>query len=342
MTTTSSLVDLRDITLTFGGVVKALRGVSFDLRPGEVHALLGQNGAGKSTLIKVLSGVYQRDGGSVLVHGEETNFRSAHDSRDSGIAMVYQDLSLVPSMTVAANLYLGREPHGALNLVNNRSLVESAQAYLDKQGFPVRASARVETLPFAYRQLTEIAKALMGDIKILVLDEPTSALSAGEEEILFDAVKEVTKRGVGVVYVTHRLHEVFRISDRVTVLRDGLNVGTHKTDHITMETLVRDIVGPGHERLMQSTVSIEEGDRRGAFLDRTYDASKATPVMQLKGVHNGRLHGVDILVRPGEILGLAGMVGSGRTEILETMFGLRRADSGEVVFKGKPDRKSVV
>ena len=336
MTTTPSLVDLRDITLTFGGVVKALRGVSFDLRPGEVHALLGQNGAGKSTLIKVLSGVYQRDGGSVLVHGEETNFRSAHDSRDSGIAMVYQDLSLVPTMTVAANLYLGREPHGALSLVNNRGLVKSAQAYLDKQGFPVRASARVETLPFAYRQLTEIAKALMGDIKILVLDEPTSALSAGEEEILFDAVKEVTKRGVGVVYVTHRLHEVFRISDRVTVLRDGLNVGTHKTHDITMETLVRDIVGPGHERLTQSTVSIEEGDRQGAFLDRTHEASKATPVMQLKGVHNSRLHGVDILVRPGEILGLAGMVGSGRTEILETMFGLRRADSGEVVFKGKP------
>ncbi|GAA1136422.1 sugar ABC transporter ATP-binding protein [Nocardioides aquiterrae] len=337
MTAQQPLVDLRDITVSFGAV-KALRGVSFDLRPGEVHALLGQNGAGKSTLIKVLSGVNQRDGGEVLIHGKETNFRSAQDSRDSGIAMVYQDLSLIPSMSVASNLFLGREPHVGAGLVRHRTIHAQAQKYLAEQGFPIKASARVDSLPFAYRQLTEIAKALMGDIKILVLDEPTSALSAGEEEILFKTVAEVTKRGVGVIYVTHRLQEVFRISDRVSVLRDGRNVGTHNTSEITMEKLVSEIVGPGHERMATDTLSVEEGDRRSAFQDDASVRSTAAPVVELRGVRNSRLNGVDLKVRPGEILGLAGMVGSGRTEILETMFGLRKADEGEVLFEGKSVR----
>jgi ribose transport system ATP-binding protein len=216
--------------------------------------------------------------------------------------------------------------------------VSAAQKYLDEQGFPIRASARVDSLPFAYRQLTEIAKALLGDINILVLDEPTSALSGGEEEILFKTVQEVTRRGVGVIYVTHRLHEVFQISDRVTVLRDGLNVATHKTSDITMDKLVSEIVGPGHERMTEAVMSVEEGDRRRAFGDTSSSSSTAAPVVELRGVHNSRLNGVDLQVRPGEIVGLAGMVGSGRTEILETMFGLRRADEGEVVFHGEPVR----
>ncbi|MCX6458721.1 MAG: sugar ABC transporter ATP-binding protein [Actinobacteria bacterium] len=334
MTEAKPLIDMRDITVSFG-VVRALRGVNFELHPGEVHALLGQNGAGKSTLIKVLSGVYQRDSGDVLIHGEQTQFKSAQDSRESGIAMVYQDLSLVPTMTVAANLFLGREPHGPLNLIRNRGLVSKAQAYLDEQGFPVKANASVDSLPFAYRQLTEIAKALMGEIKILVLDEPTSALSAGEEEILFEAVEEVTKRGVGVVYVTHRLHEVFRISDRVTVLRDGLNAGTFETADITMETLVQAIVGPGHEKMTQSTLSFEEGQRRSALLDASSEQVDVPPVIELRDVTNDRLNRVRLKVRPGEIFGLAGMVGSGRTEILETMFGLRRTVEGELLYQGE-------
>lgn len=337
MTSPELLVELRDITVNFG-VVKALRGVSFDLRPGEVHSLLGQNGAGKSTLIKVLSGVNERDGGEMLVHGREVDFRSTQDSRDAGIAMVYQDLSLVPSMSVGANLFLGREPHNRLSLINNRKMMKEAQAYLDEQGFPVQANATVGSLPFAYRQLTEIAKALMGDVKILVLDEPTSSLSAGEEEILFAAVKEVTKRGVGVIYVTHRLHEVFRISDRVTVLRDGLNAGTHDVGDITMQTLVSEIVGPGHSRMTEATLSIEEGDRRASMRDDESASNQSTPVIELKAVHNERLKGVDIRVRPGEILGLAGMIGSGRTEILETMFGLRKIATGEMVFEGRQVR----
>jgi len=337
MTEPDLLIDMRDINLSFG-VVKALHDVSFQLRPGEVHALLGQNGAGKSSLIKVLSGVYQRNSGDVLIHGEQTHFRSAQDSRASGIAMVYQDLSLVPTMSVASNLFLGREPHGPLNLVRNGDLVSRAQRYLDELGLPVKASASVGSLPFAYRQLTEIAKALMGEIKILVLDEPTSALSAGEEEILFDAVKEVTRRGVGVVYVTHRLHEVFRISDRVSVLRDGRNVGTFQTADITMETLVQAIVGPGHERMSQSTLALEKGGHRDPSHRAGDDGAAPTPIIELRDVHNDRLRGVSISVSPGEIFGLAGMVGSGRTEILETIFGLRRASAGEVLYQGKPVR----
>lgn len=345
MTTVQPLVEMNDIKLSFG-VVKALRGVSLDLRPGEVHALLGQNGAGKSTLIKVLSGVNQRDSGDVVVHGTPTHFKSTHDSRGSGIEMVYQDLSLIPSMSVAANLFLGREPHNRFGLVRNRRMVDTAQKYLDGQGLPVKARATVESLPFAYRQLTEIAKALMGDVRILVLDEPTSALSAGEEEILFDAVKEVTSRGVGVIYVTHRLHEVFRISNRVTVLRDGLNAGTYDTASITMETLVKSIVGPGHETMAKATMSIEEGETPSQLPAVAADPGRESradehlrpPVIELKNVSNERLRGVDLQVRPGEIVGLAGMIGSGRTEILETMFGLLAPRQGQVLFEGKPVR----
>src|SRR5271170_2168279 len=237
------LARFKGITKSFGGV-HALRGVSLDVFPGEVHALLGENGAGKSTLIKILSGVHSYDEGSIEIDRERVAFDSPAKSRDAGVAVVYQDLSLVESLSVGANLMLGREPRTRLGFLKKRQLMAEVEEFLEKHGIPLDPRAPVGSLPFAYRQMTEISKALMGKLRILILDEPTSSLSSDEEQILFDAIRTVIARGVGVIYVTHRLNEVFRISHRVTVLRDGANVGTFNTAETDMKTLVAAIVGP--------------------------------------------------------------------------------------------------
>ena len=214
------LLKAAGIAKSFGGV-RALLGVDLEVLPGEVHALLGENGAGKSTLIKILSGVQRHDAGTIEIEGRAVSFNSAAQSRDAGIAVVYQDLSLVESLTVADNLLLGREPRNRFGLLKKRQLRAEAEAFLKAHKMPLDAGAKLGSLPFAYRQMTEIAKALMGKVRLLILDEPTSALAGDEEKILFDAIRTVTARGVGVIYVTHRLNEVFRISQRVTVFRDG-------------------------------------------------------------------------------------------------------------------------
>src|SRR3984885_3200120 len=239
------LIRVTGVTKKFGGV-QALRGVNLEVLPGEVHALLGENGAGKSTLIKILSGVHAYDEGSIEIAGERVAFDSPAQSRHAGVAVVYQDLSLVESLSVGANLMLGREPRTRLGFVRKRELMATVNDFLRAHGIPLDARTPVGSLPFAYRQMTEICKALMGDVRILILDEPTSALTGDEEKILFDAIRTVTDRGVGVIYVTHRLNEVFRVSQRVTVFRDGGNVGTFATAETDMKQLVAAIVGPNH------------------------------------------------------------------------------------------------
>lgn len=247
-----TLLRLGGVTKSFGKV-QALRGVSFELMAGEVHALMGENGAGKSTLVKIISGVHAPDEGTLEVYGESTVFRSPADARDAGIAVVYQELSLVPSMSVAANLFLGREPNRA-GFVKQGEILERTRALVDEWGFPLDGKAIVESLPFAHRQMTEILKGVMWNARILVLDEPTSAMVSGEEEVLFEAIRRVTERGVGVIYVTHRLREVFRLSQRVTVLRDALNAGTHETSKMDMKGLIAEIVGPGNKAVRQATI----------------------------------------------------------------------------------------
>ncbi len=321
------LIALRDIVKSFGKV-KALKGVSFDLRPGEVHALLGQNGAGKSTLIKVLSGVAQKDSGSIEIGGKRAEYRSPAAARDAGLAVVYQELSLVPSMSVADNLCLAREP-SRFGLVRRAKVMHDARAFLKEHGLPLRASSLVQDLPFAYRQLTEIAKALSGNVRILVLDEPTSSLSKNEEEILFKAVEQVTRSGVGVIYVTHRLSEVFRLSHRVTVLRDGTNVATFDTRDTDMTSLVAAIVGPKHKDVAAAVVGTKVLDSPASPV-----RTAAAPLLELKGASNKLLKGVDLAIRSGEVIGLAGMIGSGRSEILETIFGLHPLAGGEIRLAG--------
>jgi ribose transport system ATP-binding protein len=323
------LVRVAGVTKRFGGV-QALRGVDLEVLPGEVHALLGENGAGKSTLIKILSGVHSYDDGAIEIAGRKVAFDSPARSREAGVAVVYQDLSLVESLSVAANLMLGREPRTKLGFVKKRALLAEVGAFLKAHGIPLDPRASVDSLPFAYRQMTEICKALMGDVRVLILDEPTSALTGGEEQILFDAIRAVTDRGVGVIYVTHRLNEVFRISQRVTVFRDGANAGTFATAQTDMKQLVAAIVGSGHAALHAREAQVVAAATLAA------NDESETPVLSLSNVGNDRLHAVDLTVRRGEVHGLAGLIGSGRTEILQTIFGLRSVDSGDIVLDGEP------
>ena len=324
----SPLLRASGIVKSFGGV-RALRGVSLTVLPGEVHALLGENGAGKSTLIKILSGVHAQDGGTIEIARQMVSFTSPAQSREAGVAVVYQDLSLVESLTVADNLMLGREPRNRFGLLRKRQLLIEAERFLKAHRIPLEASAPLGSLPFAYRQMTEIAKALMGRVRLLVLDEPTSALTKDEEEILFDAVRTIAARGVGVIYVTHRLNEVFRISQRVTVFRDGANAGTFETAETDMRQLVSAIVGPEHAHLGKAArENGGEAVEAGPAIPRRTGAG----TLELRAVCNDRLRGVDLSLGRGEIHGLAGMIGSGRTEILETIFGLRPVRDGEILL----------
>jgi len=317
------LVMVRAINKSFGGV-RALRDVNLEVRTGEVHALLGENGAGKSTLIKILSGVHAHDGGVIEIAGKPVAFDNPAKSREAGIAVVYQDLSLVESLSVADNLLLGREPRARFGFVRKRALMAQASAFLAQLGIPLDVKATVSSLPFAYRQMTEIAKALMGEVRLLILDEPTSSLTSDEVRILFDAIGKVTRRGVGVIYVTHRLNEVFEISQRVTVLRDGVNAGTFVTADTDMRRLVNAIVG--------SDRTASAAPRLKGKATRRFDSS---PVLSLSNVSNDRLREVDLSILKGEIQGLAGLIGSGRTEILETLFGLRPVESGTLEIDGR-------
>ncbi|TDY21829.1 monosaccharide ABC transporter ATP-binding protein (CUT2 family) [Paraburkholderia sp. BL6665CI2N2] len=335
------LIRVAGVTKRFGGV-HALRGVNLEVLPGEVHALLGENGAGKSTLIKILSGVHAYDEGVIEIAGQDVAFDSPAQSRDAGVAVVYQDLSLVESLSVGANLMLGREPRTRLGFVKNRQLMATVGEFLRSHGIPLDPKVPVGSLPFAYRQMTEICKALMGEVRVLILDEPTSALTGGEEQILFDAIRAVTARGVGVIYVTHRLNEVFRISQRVTVFRDGANAGTFQTAQTDMKQLVAAIVGPAHAAL-QARQKTAVGDGAAVVattagaLPASERASNAdtAPVLRLSNVSNDRLHHIDLVVRRGEVHGLAGLIGSGRTEILQTIFGLRSVDAGCIEFDAR-------
>ncbi|WP_174363146.1 ATP-binding cassette domain-containing protein [uncultured Caballeronia sp.] len=321
------LIRVAGVTKRFGGV-QALRGVNLEVLPGEVHALLGENGAGKSTLIKILSGVHACDQGVIEIDGARVAFDSPAKSRDAGVAVVYQDLSLVESMSVGANLMLGREPRTRFGFVKKRELMAHVGEFLKAHGIPLDPRAMVGSLPFAYRQMTEICKALMGDVRVLILDEPTSALTGGEEEILFKAIRTVTDRGVGVIYVTHRLNEVFRISQRVTVFRDGANAGSYTTAQTNMKELVAAIVGPGHAAMHAREVAAGTPRVLASGLE-------AKPVLTMTNVSNDRLHDVSLMVRQGEIHGLAGLIGSGRTEILQTLFGLRAVTQGMLAINGQ-------
>lgn len=314
------LLLMRGVEKRFGRVV-ALRGVDFDVLPGEVHGLLGQNGAGKTTLVNVGAGILRPDAGEIRIGGEPVHLINAAQGKTHGISVVHQALALVPTLTVAQNMYLGSEPRRARLLVNQKVADKAAERLLAHYGIPLRPTQLVGTLPFAYRQLLEIAKALALESKVLILDEPTSSLSRAEEPILFRAVREVTSKGIAVIYVTHRLSEAMELTDRITVLRDGAKVGTFATSQTSVSRLVEAIVGAKVERLDQSLNPVVHtpGDGRDV-------------VLELHDVRSRGVNGATLTLRRGDVVGLVGTTGSGRTELLETVFGVREVRSGSFMY----------
>lgn len=306
------LLEMRNIVKEFPGV-RALDGVSFTLEEGEFHALVGENGAGKSTLMKVLSGVYPAGSfdGEVLVDGVPKHFRNVRESEAAGIAIIYQELSLVKDLTVGENIFLGREP-SRFGIIDSAKLYHRASTLLRELHLDIDPRTQVGNLGIGRQQLVEIAKALSQDAKILVLDEPTAALTESEVETLFEILAKLKERGVGLIYISHKLEEVFRMSDRVTVLRDGRTVGTH---------LARDV---SKDRIIAEMVGREVGDIFPAstheFGETALDVRGLT-VWSIDRQDKKLVDDLSFSVRKGEVLGIAGLMGSGRTEIMTAIFG---------------------
>lgn len=315
----SALLEMQDISKSFSGV-KVLDNVRFSVEPGEVHALMGENGAGKSTLMKILGGIYQKDSGSVQVKGKVCDISSPNMASKLGIAIIHQELNLVPHLTVMENIFLGREyTYGRTPLVNWGKMKKEAGQYLAQLGLNIDPDTAAGTLSVGQQQMIEIAKALSMQAELLILDEPTAALTDREIDALFQVIATLKKQGVGMVYISHRMEEIFRISERITVLRDGQYVGTKKAGETNMDELVKMMVGR------------EITDR----YPRT-EAAAGEEVLRVRGLNQGKkLHDISFSLRSGEILGIAGLMGAGRTELVKALFGAESVDSGEIWLAGQ-------
>ena len=315
-------IEMRDITKSFPGV-KALKGVSFLAHSGEVHALAGENGAGKSTLMKILSGLYRPDGGAILVNGEERHFHHPQDAIRAGIAVIYQEFSLLPERTVAQNIFLGREPTRR-GFIDIRAMNEEARRVLALFGSAhrIEPDTVMADLDVASQQLVEIAKAILLDARVIVMDEPTAALNEAECEVLFDLVDTLKNRGVAIIYITHRMREITRLADRVTVLKDGETAASF--DHVPEpDTIVRTMVGR------------DIGD---FYPEPARSGEIGEIVLSVRNAGNERLKSISFMLRAGEIVGFAGLQGAGRVALAQAIFGLSPFSEGEIVFAGKPAR----
>ncbi|MCV3242349.1 sugar ABC transporter ATP-binding protein [Mesorhizobium sp. ZC-5] len=316
------------VSKRFGGVV-ALRDVGFDLKPGEIHALMGENGAGKSTLMKILSGVYTTYEGAIAVDGEPVRFTSVRDAEAAGIAIIHQELNLVPELSVAGNIFLGREPLIAGLIVDRKASTKAARILLDRLGIDLDPEARISSLRVGEQQLVEIAKALSMEARILIMDEPTSALSPAECQRLFKVIRQLAADGVAIVYISHRIDEVMQLGDRVTVFRDGRHVLTRPMRELSEDAIIAAMVG-------RSLLEAGSGDERvpGETVLSVHGLSLSAPYRQ---GWRQVLGGVDFELRVGEILGIGGLLGSGRTEILETIFGSSEGRAGgDIRLGGQP------
>ena len=321
MTGSKPILEMKDISKTFPGV-KALTNVSLTVYPGEIHALMGENGAGKSTLMKILSGAYQADpGGEIRINGQPVTIDGPLTARQHGISIIYQELSLAPNLTVAENMLLGRE-HKSGPMVDRRSMEKACQAVLERLGVHFKATTTVSTLSMAERQLVEIARALIANSRILVMDEPTTSLSSRETEAMFALIRQLRAEGLAIIYISHRMAEIYELAERVSVLRDGSYVGTLVGDEISAERLVQMMVG----RDLSS------------FYKKDHDAHQSRgPVMfAVRNVGDGvRVHDCSFELHEGEVLGIAGLVGAGRTELARLIYGADPRTSGEIFLEGK-------
>ncbi len=318
---------MRSISKEFPGV-KALDGVTFDLHAGEFHALVGENGAGKSTLMKVLSGVYPAGtyAGEIVVDGAPQQFRTVRDAENAGIAIIFQELSLVKELTVGENIFLGREP-SRFGVINRAELYQRAGQLLKDLNLPIDPRTPVGNLGIGQQQLVEIAKALSQKAKILVLDEPTAALTESEVETLFAILQTLRERGVGMIYISHKLGEVFAMSDRITVLRDGKTVGTRPTSELDIEKVIALMVGRDVGDIFPQT-NHEFGE--------TALEVRGVSAFDLDNPQKKLVDDVSFTVRRGEVLGIAGLMGAGRTELLTAVFGAWQGKSaGEILIEGE-------
>ena len=331
------LLQVEQVSKSFPGVL-ALHDVSMEVLAGEVHGLVGENGAGKSTLMKILSGVYQPDGGQILLDGKPTVLHSPRQAQELGISIIYQEFNLMPNLSVEENVFVGREPNSA-KFVRWRALRRQTTALLDQLGVRLNPGAIVRDLSVAEQQMVEIAKALSLNARLVIMDEPTSALTDTEVAALFEIIRGLKDRGLAVIYISHRLEEIFAICDRVTVLRDGQLAGDLPISGATPDRVVRLMVG----RPLGDLFRPEEAERRLAALAE----NAPPPVLEVRGL--GRtgtvqdasaivLEDVSFALRPGEIVGLAGLVGSGRTEVARALFGADDYDRGEIRVDGHPVR----
>jgi ribose transport system ATP-binding protein len=320
------ILRMEGISKAFPGV-QALDNVDFQVAAGEVVALVGENGAGKSTLMKILCGAYRKDEGRVFLNGQETEIESPHHAQQRGIAIIYQEFNLTPNQTAAANIFIAREPRQGgvgrfLNFVDRRHMEREAQVHLERVGAHVPATALIRDLSVAQQQMVEVAKALAVDARIIIMDEPTSALGEDEVETLFGIIDTLREQGIAIIFITHRLEEVLRIADRVVVLRDGRLVGGMPIDEATPEEIIRLMVG-----------------RESIDMFHKEKAEIGAPLLEVQGLtRRGVVEDVSFDLRQGEILGIAGLVGAGRTETVRLLFGVDHKNAGTIWVDGTPVR----
>ena len=313
-------IEVKGLYKQFSGV-EVLHGVDLDVNYGEVHALMGENGAGKSTIIKIITGVFTKDAGEIKVDGKHVEIHNRHASQELGIQVIYQELSLIPALTVTENIFLGQEK-SKLGWLDRKSMRERVKSLIEHYGFEINPDAIVESMGMAQRQMAEILKALAFKAKLIIMDEPTSSLSASESERLFDTIDSLRKRGVGILYISHRLEEVYRLSDRLTVMRDGSIVGVLQKGEIESRKVTTMMIG------REAGGDEEEKGSARRFEENCLEVSDLSFGSILKDV-SFKAYG-------GEILGIGGLVGSGRTELIRCIFGAAKRSGGTITLNGKP------
>ena len=312
-------IEMTGIMKSFG-TNQVLDNAGFFLRDGEVHALMGENGAGKSTLMKILTGVYTRDGGIVKVNGQEVNYSNPQEAEAAGIVFIYQELNVMFDLTVEENLFMGKEITKGFGICDKKAMRAKAEEVLERMGVSIPVDTVMSDLSVGQQQMIEICKALLVDAKVIIMDEPTAALTQSETAALFEVIENLKKRGVSIVYISHRMEEIFELCDRITVLRDGQYIDTREIKDITMDDVVKMMIGR------------EIGER---YPSRNHSVGKT--VFEVKGLsRKGAFNDVSFTVGAGEVLGVSGLMGAGRTEIMQAVFGYLPADSGEILIDGQP------
>ena len=311
-------IEMRGIDKSFGSN-QVLKQAGFTLESGEVHALMGENGAGKSTLMKILTGVYTKDAGTVLVDGKEVNYKNPQEAEKAGIVFIYQELNVMFDLTVEENLFMGKEIHGKFGICDKKAMQKKAQEALNILGVNISPKTVMAELSVGQQQMVEICKALMADAKVIIMDEPTAALTQSETVALFKVIESLRKKGVSMVYISHRMEEIFKLCDRITVLRDGSYIGVKNIPETNMNEIVKMMIGR------------EIGER---YPSRNVKIGKE--VLKVKELtRKGTFHDVNFSVRAGEVLGVSGLMGAGRTEIMQAIFGNLSYESGTIEIDGK-------